>query len=184
MSAIEVKIGGFGGQGVILSGQVIGKAASLFDNKYSAMTQAFGPEARGSACSSQVIVSGDPILYPYVRRPAILVVMSQEAYEKFSPALLPDGMLVYESELVNPADGAKGAKQAGIPSTRIAEELGRKIVSNIVMTGFFAAVTDVVSREAVEKAIRDSVPPGTERLNLTAFEKGYAYGMSNEWQTA
>jgi 2-oxoglutarate ferredoxin oxidoreductase subunit gamma len=79
---------------------VIGKAAGLFDNKYSAMTQAFGPEARGSACSSQVIVSGDSILYPYVRRPHILVVMSQEAYQKFSPALLPDGMLVYESELV------------------------------------------------------------------------------------
>jgi 2-oxoglutarate ferredoxin oxidoreductase subunit gamma len=110
--------------------------------------------------------------------------MSQEAYQKFSPALLPDGMLVYESELVVLANGANGAKQAGIPSTRIAEELGRRIVSNIVMTGFFTAVTDVVSKGAMEKAIRDSVPPGTERLNLTAFEKGYAYGMSDEWRKA
>jgi 2-oxoglutarate ferredoxin oxidoreductase subunit gamma len=184
MATIELKIGGFGGQGVILSGQVIGKAAALFGGKHSAMTQSFGPEARGSACSSQVIVSSDPILYPYVRRPDILVVMSQEAYEKFSPALNPEGMLVYESELVSLGEGMAGVKKAGIPSTRIAEELGRKIVSNIVMTGFFTAVTDVVSRDAMEQAVRDSVPPGTERLNLAAFGRGYEYGESGAWQKA
>ena len=182
MAAIELKIGGFGGQGVILSGQVIGKAAALFDNKYSAMTQSFGPEARGSACSSQVIVSDNPILYPYVRRPSILVVMSQEAYTKFSPALEPKGMLVYESELVELGAVPSGIKTAGIPSTRIAEELGRRIVSNIVMTGFFTAVTGVVTKEAMEKAIQASVPAGTERLNLAAFGRGYAYGANEEWR--
>ena len=184
MATLELKIGGFGGQGVILSGQVIGKAAALHDGKHSAMTQSFGPEARGSACSAQVIVSTERILYPYVRRPDILVVMSQEAYEKFSPALSPEGMLVYESELVELSEPAPGARRAGIPSTRIAEELGRKIVSNIVMTGFFAAVTNVVSREAMEQAIRDSVPAGTERLNLAAFGKGYEYGESGAWAQA
>jgi 2-oxoglutarate ferredoxin oxidoreductase subunit gamma len=182
MAAIELKIGGFGGQGVILSGQVIGKAAALFDSKYSAMTQSFGPEARGSACSAQVIISGQPILYPYVRTPDILVVMSQEAFEKFSPALKPDGMLVYESELVQLDSLPASVRRAGIPSTRIAEELGRRIVSNIVMTGFFTAVTDLVSKSAMERAIQDSVPSGTERLNLMAFGKGYAYGMSDEWR--
>ena len=184
MAATELKIGGFGGQGVILSGQVIGKAAALFDAKYSAMTQSFGPEARGSACSAQVLVSSEPILYPYVRKPDILVVMSQEAFDKFSPALDPNGMLVYESELVKLGELPAGLRRAGIPSTRIAEELGRRIVSNIVMTGFFTAVTDVVTKQAMERAIQDSVPAGTERLNLMAFGKGYAYGMSDEWRQA
>jgi 2-oxoglutarate ferredoxin oxidoreductase subunit gamma len=184
MAVIELKIGGFGGQGVILSGQVIGKAAALFDSKYSAMTQAFGPEARGSACSAQVLVSDGPILYPYVRKPDVLVVMSQEAFDKYSPEIDPNGMLVYESDLVQLGDLPPGVKTAGVPATRIAEQLGRKIVTNIVMTGFFTAVTDVVTKQAVEKAIADSVPAGTERLNLTAFGKGYDYGMSEEWRQA
>jgi 2-oxoglutarate ferredoxin oxidoreductase subunit gamma len=126
---VEIKIGGFGGQGVILAGLIVGKAATLFDGKHAVMTQSFGPEARGSACSSQVIVSTDPILYPYVRRPGILVVMSQEAYTKFSPDLARSEMLLYESELVDLGQVPRGIQTAGVPSTRIAEELGRKIVS-------------------------------------------------------
>ena len=176
MATIELQIGGFGGQGVILSGQVVGKAAALFDGKHSAMTQSFGPEARGSACSSQVIVSDDPILYPYVRTPSLLVVMSQEAFTKFTPKLQPDGILLYESDLVQLGELPRGVRTAGVPSTRIAEELGRKLVSNIVMTGFLAAATGVVSEEAARKAIEDSVPPGTERLNLAAFAKGFSHG--------
>ncbi|HBL16867.1 MAG: pyruvate ferredoxin oxidoreductase [Elusimicrobia bacterium GWA2_69_24] len=176
---IEVKIGGFGGQGVILAGQIVGKAASLFDGKHAAFTQSFGPEARGSACSSQVIVSAERILYPYVKFPDILVVMSQEAFVKFSPALKPDGMLIYEKSLVTPVDLPASVRTAGIPSTQLAEELGRRITSNIVMTGFFAAVTGIVSEEATRKAVMDSVPKGTEKLNLEAFEKGFAYGRAH-----
>ena len=176
MATIELQIGGFGGQGVILSGQVVGKAAALFDGKHSAMTQSFGPEARGSACSSQVIVSDTPILYPYVRNPSLLVVMSQEAFTKFSPKLQPGGILLYESDLVQLGELPPGVRSAGVPSTRIAEELGRKLVSNIVMTGFLAAATGVVSEEAARKAVEDSVPPGTERLNLTAFARGFSHG--------
>jgi 2-oxoglutarate ferredoxin oxidoreductase subunit gamma len=178
MNSVELKIGGFGGQGVILAGLIIGKAATLFDGKCSTMTQSFGPEARGSSCSSQVIISGDPILYPYVVRPNILVVMSQEAYTKFSPELDPSGKLLYESELVELPGTVPFKERAGVPCTRIAEELGRKMVANIVMLGFFTAQTDVVSREAMHKAIEDSVPRGTEKLNLDAFERGYAYKPS------
>jgi len=177
MATLELLIGGFGGQGVILSGQVVGKAAALYDGKHSTMTQAFGPEARGSACSAQVVVSDTPVLYPYVRKPAILVVMSQEAYTKFSPLLAPDGILLYESDLVQLGEVPPGVRLGSVPSTRIAEELGRKLVSNIVMTGFLSAATGVVSKEAARKAIEDSVPPGTERLNLSAFEKGFSHGQ-------
>ena len=182
MATIELQIGGFGGQGVILSGQVVGKAAALFDGKHAAVTPSFGPEARGSACSSQVIVSDDPILYPYVRNPGLLVVMSQEAFTKFSPKLRPDGILLYESDLVQLGELPPRVRSAGVPATRIAEELGRKLVSNIVMTGFLAAATGVVSEEAARKAIEDSVPPGTERLNLAAFAKGFSHGTEAQVQ--
>ena len=177
MKTTEIRIGGFGGQGVILSGLIIGKAASIYDEKFATMIQSFGPEARGSACSAQLTVSGEPILYPYVTLPEILVVMSQEAYDLFSAKMKKGGTIVYEEELVTPKPLPEGAKTFSIPATRLAEELGRKIVLNIVMTGFFTAVTKLVSYEAMKKAVEASVPKGTESLNLGAFEKGYQYGL-------
>ncbi|MBN2417152.1 2-oxoacid:acceptor oxidoreductase family protein [bacterium] len=177
MSRTEIKIGGFGGQGVILTGFIIGKAASIFDMKNATMTQAFGPEARGSACSSQVIVSEDKIRYPYVKRPNVMVMMSQEAFNKFSPQIDPHGIMLIEEELVDPAGLPDTVTVYSIPATRIAEELGKKIVLNMVMTGFFTAVSRIISREAARKAVADSVPPGSENLNLNAFEKGYEWGL-------
>lgn len=176
MSRTEIKIGGFGGQGVILTGFIIGKAASIFDMKNATMTQAFGPEARGSACSSQVIVSEDKIRYPYVKQPNVMVMMSQEAFNKFSPQIDPNGVMLIEEELVDPAGLPDTVKVYSIPATRIAEELGKKIVLNMVMTGFFTAVSGLVSEDAARKAVADSVPPGTETLNLNAFDKGYEWG--------
>jgi 2-oxoglutarate ferredoxin oxidoreductase subunit gamma len=81
----EIRIAGFGGQGVILAAAVIGKAGAIFQGEYAAMTQSFGPEARGGSSSAQVILSNEPILYPYVTRPDILVVMPQEAFTRFAP---------------------------------------------------------------------------------------------------
>ncbi len=177
MSRTEIKIGGFGGQGVILSGYIIGRAASIYDNKNATMIQAFGPEARGSACSSQIIVSQDPIDYPYIISPQIMIVMSQEAYTKFSPELASGGILITEEELVHPYNLRKDLKHFSIPATRIAEELGKKMVLNIVMMGFMTAVTEIVEPEAMRKAVKASVPKGTEELNLSAFNKGYEYGI-------
>ena len=97
----EIRIAGFGGQGVILAAAVIGKAAAIFEGGYATMTQAFGPEARGGSSSAQVILSTEPILYPYVTQPDVLVVMSQEAYTRFAPQLKPGGILITEQELVN-----------------------------------------------------------------------------------
>src|SRR5579863_3038001 len=137
MPVTEIRIAGFGGQGVILSAIVIGKAGCIYQAGYSTMTQNFGPEARGGACSAQVILSDDPILYPYVTRPDILVVMSQEAYTLFSPQISPHGILVIEEDLVRIGDLPPGVRVYSIPATRIAEELGKKMVLNIVMVGFF-----------------------------------------------
>lgn len=176
MSRTEIKIGGFGGQGVILSGYIIGRAASIYDNNHATMIQAFGPEARGSACSSQIILSPEPIAYPYLTTPGIMIVMSQEAYTKFTPELASGGTLITEEELVSPHNLRKDLKHYSIPATRIAEELGKRMVLNIVMMGFMTAVTRIVGKEAMEKAVKVSVPKGTEELNLNAFERGYEYG--------
>lgn len=173
----EIRVGGLGGQGVILCGSIIGKAAAIYSGRHAALIQAFGPEARGSACSAQVIVADEAIGYPYVRRPDILVLLSQDAFVQFSPQLKPDGVVLYENELVQ-VEGRlpTTARWFGIPATRFAEELGRRLVLNIVMAGFFTGVTNLLSIDAVEKAVVDSVPKGTESLNLKALMKGYEYG--------
>ena len=175
----EIRISGFGGQGVILSAIVIGKAGCIFEKGYSTMTQAFGPEARGGACSAQVILSNEPILYPYVTRPDILVTMSQEAYSLFTPQLKDDGILIIEQDLVRVEKLPPGVRVYGVPATRLAEELGKRMVLNIVMVGFFAAVTNVLQPDALRDAVADSVPPAFRELNLKAFDKGFEYGTKH-----
>jgi 2-oxoglutarate ferredoxin oxidoreductase subunit gamma len=168
-----------GGQGIILCGSIIGKAAAIYAGKHAAMIQAFGPEARGSACSAQVIVSDEAIGYPYVRRPDILVLMSQDACTQFAPQLKQGGLVLFEEELVHTNGNLPSqARTLGIPATRFAEELGRRLVLNIIMVGFFAGATGLLPYEAVEKAVLDSVPKGTESLNLRALGKGYEFGIS------
>jgi 2-oxoglutarate ferredoxin oxidoreductase subunit gamma len=172
----EIRIAGFGGQGVILAAAVIGKAAAIFQGGYATMTQSFGPEARGGSSSAQVILSTEPILYPYVTQPDILVVMSQEAYTRFAPQLKPGGILITEQEMVRVDKYPNGVRVYGVPATRLAEQIGRKVVLNIVMVGFFGAVTNLLDAEALRQAVADSVPPAMQKVNLQAFERGYEYG--------
>jgi 2-oxoglutarate ferredoxin oxidoreductase subunit gamma len=178
MQLTEVRIAGFGGQGVILSAIILGKAASIHLGEFATMTQNFGPEARGGACSAQLVLSGSPVLYPYVTRPDILLVMSQEAYNRFSSELKEGGTLIVEEDLVRVDAIPSGTKVFSIPATRIAEELGKKMVLNSVMVGFFAAVTQLLDREAVRKAVSDSVPGSYRDLNLKAFDRGFEYGAN------
>jgi len=172
----EIRFSGFGGQGIIRCGLITGKALSLFDNKYATMTQSFGPEARGSACSSQLVVSEDRVLYPYITDPEILVSMSQEAYEKYEQDLRDDGILIIDRDLVKLKPLIGKIKTYSIPSTRFAEELGNRITANLVMMGFFTAVTQIVSSEAMKKALPGLVPGRFLDLNFKAFDKGYKYG--------
>ena len=172
----EIKFAGYGGQGIIRSGIIVGMAASIYDNKFSTMSQSFGPEARGGACSSQLVVSESKVLYPYVTRSDVLVAMSQEGYDKFEPELSEEGILLTDEDLVKHKPPSGKVKVYSIPATRFAEHLGIKIVANVVMLGFFTAVTDIVSYEAMKKAIPESVPKKALDLNIKAFEKGYEYG--------
>jgi 2-oxoglutarate ferredoxin oxidoreductase subunit gamma len=178
MPLTEIRVAGFGGQGVILSAIVLGKACSIHQGQFATMTQNFGPEARGGACSAQLILSDTPVLYPYVTQPDIMVVMSQEAYVKFAPELKEGGMLIIERDLVRVTNVSEQDRIYSVPATRIAEELGKRMVLNIVMVGFFTAVTKLLEADAVRKAVADSVPASFRELNLKAFDKGYEYGVA------
>lgn len=172
----EIRFSGFGGQGIIRCGLITGKALAIFDNKHATMTQSFGPEARGSACSSQLVVSEDRVLYPYITVPEILICMSQEAYEKYEPELREDGILIIDKDLVKAKPPKGKIKMYSIPSTRFAEELGNRIIANLVMLGFFSAITGIVSTEAMKKALPGLVPGRFLDLNKKAFDRGYEYG--------
>ncbi len=176
MNRTEIRITGFGGQGVVLSGHIIGRACSVHAGDHATMMQSFGPEARGSSCSSTVVVSETEVLYPYIVRPDLFVVMSRDGYEKYRDELKDQGTLIYESDLVE-TELKDGQPAFGVPSTRIAESLGRTIVQNIVMLGFFAAVSNITSRENMREAVLDAVPAGTEDLNLQAFDSGWDHAV-------
>jgi 2-oxoglutarate ferredoxin oxidoreductase subunit gamma len=178
MRVTEIRIAGFGGQGVILSAIILGKAASIYENGFATMTQNFGPEARGGACSAQLVVSDSAVLYPYTIQPDIMVIMSQEAYNRFAHELKPGGVLIIEEDLVRVSNLNRDRKVYAVPATRFAEELGKRMVLNSVMVGFFTAVTKLIEADAVRKAVADSVPPSFRELNLKAFEKGFEYGNS------
>ncbi len=172
----EIRISGFGGQGVIRCGYIIGKTAALFDGKHATLTQSFGPEARGSACSAQIIVDEDPIRYPYLTMPDTVVAMSQEAYDKFGSTIKDGGTLLIDEDLVKPSDEAGNTKLYAVPATRMAEQLGNRIVANIVMLGFFTAMTGIISGKAAREALPSSVPERFVDLNVKAFEEGFQFG--------
>ncbi len=179
----EIRITGFGGQGVVLAGHIIGHACAIHAGRHATLIQSFGPEARGSSCSATLVVSDQEVLYPYIQRPHFLVAMSADGYEKYRDELQEDGLLVFEQDLVKPAF-KKGQPAYGVPSTRIAESLGRAIVQNIVMVGFFAGVSGLVEEEAMRQAVLGSVPAGTEELNLKAFDQGLEYAARRVEQPA
>ena len=158
----------------MLLGYIVGRAYAIHAGLHATMIQSFGPEARGSACSATIVLSDREILYPYVQQPDILVAMSGEGYNKYHGDLKADGILVYEEDLVRPAQRA-GQPAYGIPATRLAEKLGRSLVQNIVMLGSFTALTGLVTREQMREAVAASVPPGTEDLNQAAFDSGFEY---------
>jgi 2-oxoglutarate ferredoxin oxidoreductase subunit gamma len=172
----EIIITGFGGQGIVLAGRILGRAAVLGDKKESTLVQNYGPEARGGACSAQVIIAGHAIHYPYIRRPHVLSCMSQPGFDKYIGQLAEGGTLIIDPDLVK--FSGDEVSLFSVPATRLAEELGNTMMANIIMTGFITAITGIVSVESARKAVADSVPKGTEKMNVAAFDKGSDYGMA------
>lgn len=173
----EVRFSGFGGQGIILSAVILGRAAVMYDNKFAVQTQVYGPEARGGASMSAVIIDDAEILYPKVSNPGIYVIMSQEGFEKYGANAQEPAVMLIDSSLVHSRPKCRCIE---IPATQEARGTVKKeIVANIVMLGALVAATQVVSGEALRKAILDSVPKGTEDLNLKAMQLGLQLGKQS-----
>ena len=167
---VEIRVGGIGGQGIALAGRLLGQAATIYDGKEAVFTQTHGPEARGGASRADVIIGERPVAYPFVTHPDILAVLFQEAYERFRPALKSDGMLIVDADLVTLHDDDGAAFK--LPATRIAKELGNKLVANIVLLGFLSGMTGVVSRNGLEQAMRASVGKANLEIDLVALAAG------------
>ena len=174
----ELRIAGFGGQGVVLSGSIVGKAASIYDKGFAALTQSYGPEARGGSCTAEVVMSHEPIDYPYVTDPEVTIILAQEAYLNYGHNLPPGTLVIMDPDLVT-SDPSQEPVPLSIPATRLAREMGRVVVANIIMLGFLAAVSDLLPPQALRNAVEASVPQGTEEFNLKAFDLGYTYGLEH-----
>jgi len=174
----ELRIAGFGGQGVVLAGNIVGQAVAVYDKQYAAFTQNYGPEARGGSCTAEVVASEEPIGYPYLTDPGIVVILSQDAYNKYGKNLPPQTQLIIDPDLVKP-DPADRHPYLTVPTNRMARELGRVVVANIILLGFLAAVNNFVTVEALRKSVLASVPKGTGDFNMKAFELGYKYGQEH-----
>ncbi len=175
---LEIRIAGFGGQGIIKSGIIAATAACIYSGKNAVQTQSYGPESRGGACKSEVVISEEEIDYPKVVEPDILLVMSQHAYSQYAEGVKPNGTIIMDPDMIPYEKELMNVKVFRVPATKIAEELGKKIVANIVMLGAFTAITNTLDKNAVIESIKTNVPKGTEELNMKAFEKGYEFGKS------
>ena len=178
MDRKEIRVAGFGGQGVVLSGNIVGKAASIYAKRFATFTQSYGPESRGGSCRAEVIISDASIDYPYVTNPQVQIILSQEAYTQYGRNAPPGTLVIVDSDLVT-IDSSHNPKHLSIPASRMARELGYPVVANIIMLGFLAATSDIVSYESLKKSILDSIPAGTESFNMKAFQLGYDYGAEH-----
>ena len=172
----EIRICGFGGQGVILSGFIIGKAAAVFMDYNAVQSQSYGPEARGGAARSEIVISDTKIGYPRPTSVDLLVAMSQEAFDSYRDDIRDDTMIVVDPDLIKDYD--IGRSVYTVRAQKIAEELGNKIVTNIVMVGAAMSIFSFLDLEAVRKAVIDSVPKKFIELNTKAFEKGVQAGKN------
>ncbi len=171
----KIIITGFGGQGVIMAGRIVGKAAALGDKLESSLVQSYGPESRGGACSVQVTIADEQIYYPYINVPDILVCMSQAGYDKYKDGLEESTALIIDQDLVKLS---AERDYFAIPATRFAEEMGLKMMANIIMIGFLTGITETVSIDSARDTVSKSVPPKTIKINLEAFDRGWEFAQA------
>ena len=176
---VELRFSGFGGHGIILSGYIVGRAATVHAGRYAVMAQSYGPESRGGACMTELVVADSEIAYPRVVVPDLSVVMSQPAYVKYGMGRPESCLLIVDGDLVTPdAEAERGRLVLAAPATRLAEELGRRIMANIVMLGFVCGATRLLPYEVMRDAVAASVPGGSEEANLMAFETGHDHALA------
>ncbi len=168
MMTKEIRICGFGGQGIILAGVILGEAA-VKAGYQAVQTQSYGPESRGGAARSEVVIASDTIHYPRVTRADVMVALSQAAFDKYGSEGVGENCRVVVDEGLVKAEGVKT-----LPFTAVAEKVGHKIVTNIVMLGYLSALLEIVPPEVLEETVRANIPKGTEELNMKALQAGRA----------
>jgi 2-oxoglutarate ferredoxin oxidoreductase subunit gamma len=168
---IEVRLAGEGGQGMILAGIILAEAAAIHDGKNAVQTQSYGPEARGGASKAEVVISPGEIDHPEVLEADVVVALSQEAFKKFASSVKPGGWLIVDADKV---DSSPAPQAVRLPITKMAvETTGKIITANTVALGVLVGLTDVVSRDAIEKAVTARAPRGTEDMNRKALQAGF-----------
>jgi 2-oxoglutarate ferredoxin oxidoreductase subunit gamma len=175
----EMRLGGEGGQGLVLAGRILAEAAAIYDGRNATQSQSYGPEARGGASKSEVIIADGEIDYPKAERLDLQLVLTQEACDKYHKDLKPGGWLVLDEDAVTRVPDGDW-RVVRVPFVRLArEKLGKAIVANIVALGVIARLSKAVTEKAVEEAILARVPRGTEDLNRSAYQLGLT--LASEW---
>lgn len=175
---LEIRIAGFGGQGIVRAGVIIGMAACIYGGRNAVQTQSYGPESRGGQCKSEVVISDEEIDFPKVIDPDVLIVMSQEAYNAYFDKVKEGGTVILDPDLIPNRKKHLGKKVFAVPGAKIAEKLGKTLVANVVMLGALTSLTKAVDGQALKKSIMANVPAGTEELNLRAFEEGVKFAKN------
>lgn len=172
----EIRLSGAGGQGLILAGVILAEAAAIFDDRYAVQSQSYGPEARGGASKSEVIIGSEPISYPKATRPNLLLALNQESFDKYISDISPDGIVIVDSDFVKDARSGD-YRLIPIQITDLArKEIGREVVVNMISLGIIQAVTNIIAYDSLEKAVLRRVPKGTESINLKALQIGVEAG--------
>lgn len=176
----EIRIAGFGGQGVVTIGKILGTAFSLYGGKNSVNTQSYGPESRGGACRSELVVSDGEINYPYVRKADVLIALSQLALDTYIGDLKEGGLLVIDTDAVKSVPDAGRFRLHQVPTVVLAHQTGEVQYQNTVALGvLYELISDLIGEAPLLQALREGVPPKTLSANLAAFEKGRNYVRSH-----
>ncbi|MBI5078686.1 2-oxoacid:acceptor oxidoreductase family protein [Candidatus Saganbacteria bacterium] len=176
MERFEICLAGHGGQGLVLAGKILAEALALYHGKQVVQTQSYGPEARGGASRSEIVVSSSPIDYPKVTKPDLLLTLNQESLNRYLPNLKEEGILVADAENTKEIPPGK-FKSYSLPITQLAKaELGKTIFSNIIALGAIAAITGIIPREPLEKAVISNVPAASREMNKKALDLGFRAG--------
>jgi len=174
----EIRLSGFGGQGIMLAGAILAEASGIYDNKNVTQTRSYGPESRGGASRSEIIISDELIGYPEATKPDLVLAMTQEAADKYHKDINTNGIMIIDSSTVKNIPKAS-VKIFKIPITEIAVDIvGKKITSNVVALGSIAAIVNWVSKESIKKVVLLRSPKGTEKINEKAFEAGFKSALS------
>lgn len=179
----EIRVAGFGGQGVVTIGKVLGSAFTIYEEVNSVNTRSYGPESRGGACRSEVVVSRSEIHYPSVRKADVLIALSQPALDKYIQDLKEDGILLIDPNSVK--DMPKNLLCYAVPAMEIAQSVGNIKFQNSAVLGALAALLEsMLKKESLILAVSENVPPKTLEKNLEAFEKGWTHIVNSKMAAA